>query len=90
MANLLRNRVTLVWLLLVGATLISFESGTSGHSRSARAIVLAIAFAKAVAVGRAFMELRDAPRWCPSLSSASIRYSRKLALGLFDKLPGFI
>lgn len=63
MANLLRNRVTLVWLLLVGATLISFESGTSGHSRGARAFVLAIAFAKAVAVGREFMELREAPRW---------------------------
>ena len=55
------DRITLVWLLLVGATLISFESTILGGESLARALVLIIAFAKVLVVGREFMELRDAP-----------------------------
>ena len=57
------NRITIVWLLLVVATMVSFESVVIGQGRAARAAVLAIAFTKATIVGREFMELRHAPRW---------------------------
>lgn len=63
MAPLFRNRTSIVWMLLVLATLVSFESVMIGHGRAARAIVLLIAFTKATFVGREFMELRHAPRW---------------------------
>jgi hypothetical protein len=63
MASLLRNRISIVWLILVLATLVSFESVVLGHSPAARTIVLAITFAKATVVGREFMELRYAPAW---------------------------
>ena len=55
------DRITLVWLLLVAATLVSFESTIFGGENIARALVIVIAFAKVLAVGREFMELRDAP-----------------------------
>jgi len=55
------DRITLVWLLLVAATLVSFESTILGGETIARALVIVIAFAKVLAVGREFMELRHAP-----------------------------
>jgi hypothetical protein len=62
-ASIFRNRISIVWLLLVLATLVSFESVVIGHGRVARTIVLVIAFAKATFVGREFIELRHAPAW---------------------------
>ncbi len=63
MASIFRNRISIVWLLLVLATLVSFESGVTGHGRAARTIVLLIAFTKVIFVGREFIELRRAPVW---------------------------
>ena len=67
MPAFLRDRLIVVWALLVAVTLISAQiGGASGAERigSARAVtvaVLAIAFAKAWAVMFEFMELRGAP-----------------------------
>ncbi len=56
------RRITAVWLLLVLATLFSWESAQVGQDhRLATSIVLVIAFIKARFVGLEFMELREAP-----------------------------
>lgn len=69
MPTLLRTPASLVWLFLVGATVLSWvlgvEQGAGGAgSVSARVVgvaVLAIAFIKLRLVGLYFMELREAP-----------------------------
>jgi caa(3)-type oxidase subunit IV len=56
-------RVAVVWLVLLTATLLSWESAhSSGEYRLASAVVLLIAFLKARLIGLEFMELRTAPR----------------------------
>ncbi|WP_336971212.1 cytochrome C oxidase subunit IV family protein [Sphingobium aromaticiconvertens] len=55
------NRITLVWAMLVAATLLSFESMSLGSASVARALILLIAFTKVLLLGREFMELRHAP-----------------------------
>jgi Prokaryotic Cytochrome C oxidase subunit IV len=62
MASGSRRRVTAVWLVLVAATLFSWESArSSGDYRLASSAVLLIAFLKARLIGLEFMELRSAP-----------------------------
>lgn len=63
MASLFANRVTLVWALLVAASLLSWESMAiaGDDARIARAAILVIAFVKVRMVGLEFMELRHAP-----------------------------
>lgn len=65
MASLLRNRITLVWLGLVLATGLSWETGGrfafGGNIGSLGALVLVIAFIKVRYIMLEFMELRDAP-----------------------------
>jgi hypothetical protein len=64
---LLRTRVTVIWLVLIGATLLSWWLGTDhgigagGDHRSAGVVILAVAFFKARLVGLYFMDLRGAP-----------------------------
>ncbi|AOR80414.1 cytochrome C oxidase subunit IV family protein [Novosphingobium resinovorum] len=58
MPSILANRAVLVWAVLVAATLLSFETTVLGNSG---AVILVVAFAKVLLVGREFMELRDAP-----------------------------
>ena len=56
------RRITSVWLLLVAATLFSWQSSAAGQDpRLASSAVLIIAFIKARFVGLEFMELRHAP-----------------------------
>jgi hypothetical protein len=56
------RRITAVWILLVLATLFSWESAHVGHDhRLSSSIVLVIAFIKVRFVGLEFMELRRAP-----------------------------
>jgi Prokaryotic Cytochrome C oxidase subunit IV len=56
------RRVTAVWLVLLAATLFSWESArSSGDYRLATSAVLLIAFLKARLIGLEFMELRTAP-----------------------------
>jgi hypothetical protein len=57
-----RRRVAALWLVLVAATLFSWESArSSGDYRVASSAVLLIAFLKARLIGLEFMELRAAP-----------------------------
>ena len=57
-----RARVTAVWLFLVVATLLSWESARrAGDPRLAASAVLVIAFVKVRFIGLEFMELRTAP-----------------------------
>ena len=63
MFPILRSRITLVWAILAAATLLSFESALLGSPHIAQALILVIAFAKTLAIGREFMELRHAPAW---------------------------
>jgi hypothetical protein len=59
----LRNRISLIWLVLVVATLISWwiGAGDAANPHLGTAVVLIVAFFKARLVGLYFMELRDAP-----------------------------
>jgi heme/copper-type cytochrome/quinol oxidase subunit 4 len=61
---LLRTKVTVIWSLLVVATLTSFVLGTD-HAVSSREVasvgILLVAFVKVRWVGLYFMELRTAP-----------------------------
>jgi caa(3)-type oxidase subunit IV len=61
--TLLKSRVSLVWLVLIAATLISWKIGTDHgvHAHLATVIVLLVAFIKVRLVGLYFMELREAP-----------------------------
>src|ERR1700733_6953032 len=66
-----RRRVAAVWLVLVAATLLSWESArSSGDYRLASSAVLLIAFLKARLIGLEFMELRAAPRVLRSIFEA--------------------
>ena len=61
--TLLKSRITIVWLLLIIATVISWMVGTESHfaAKLATSIVVLVAFIKVRFVGMYFMELRDAP-----------------------------
>ena len=64
MAALFRDRITVIWLLLVAATLFSWESarGDAGHGPHLTTVaILVIALAKIRFIGLDFMELRHAP-----------------------------
>jgi hypothetical protein len=65
------TRVAVVWLVLLAATLLSWESAHSSSGyRLASAAVLLIAFLKARLIGLEFMELRAAPRVLRSIFEA--------------------
>jgi hypothetical protein len=70
--RLLRDRITVVWLGLIVATLTSWLLGV-GHElpvRYAAIGIIVIAFAKVSFVGRYFMEIRLAPTVLVSILSA--------------------
>jgi hypothetical protein len=56
-----RARISVVWLLLVVATLASWGSARGADRRLATGAVLVLAFAKVRFIGLEFMELRSAP-----------------------------
>ncbi len=63
LTTLLRDRITIVWLALIIATVASWTLGV-GHEMPveyATISIIVIAFAKVHFVGRYFMELRHAP-----------------------------
>lgn len=67
MAAYLRGRLTLVWLLLVAVTLVSWRVGAHGGRLEVNlpvtALVVAIALVKTRLVFWHFMEVRNAPSW---------------------------
>ena len=56
------NPATLMWLVLILATLLSGWIGDGGAERGAAPLVLLMAFFKVWIVGMQFMEMRSAPR----------------------------
>jgi hypothetical protein len=77
MTALLNRRVTLTWVALIVATLISAWVGidyAAGAARAVTVVLMIIAFIKINLIGRDFMELRDAPRllWRSSKAGASL------------------
>jgi heme/copper-type cytochrome/quinol oxidase subunit 4 len=61
--TLLKNRISLIWLALIAATLISWWIGTDDAASPTlgTAVVLIVVFIKIRLIGLYFMELRDAP-----------------------------
>lgn len=64
--TLLRSRVTLVWIVLIAATALSWMLGTdhgisSDDQSVASVVILLVAFVKIRFIGLWFMELREAP-----------------------------
>jgi Prokaryotic Cytochrome C oxidase subunit IV len=85
MIQLLRNRITAVWLGLVLATLASWTLGV-GHDLEAKhagMVILVIAFVKVRFIGRYFMELRDAPVPLLTLFEAWVAAVAAMTIGLF-------
>jgi len=80
MISLIKHRFSLIWLILVIASLLSWESmAIAGEdARLGRALILVIAFIKVRLVGTEFMELRHAPillraafeAWCVLVCAA--------------------
>ena len=76
------TRLTVVWLVLVAATLLSWYFGAGhgiGSSPTATALVLVIAFAKVRLIGLDFMELRAAPIWLRATSRATAPWCAELS-----------
>jgi hypothetical protein len=85
MIQLLRNRITAVWLALVLATLASWTLGV-GHDLGAKhagVVILVIAFVKVRFIGRYFMELRDAPVPLLTLFEAWVAVVAAMTIGIF-------
>lgn len=62
--SLLRDRITLAWLVLVAATIVSWQLGLDhgiGSHVGASAVILVVSFVKVRIVGLYFMEIRNAP-----------------------------
>jgi heme/copper-type cytochrome/quinol oxidase subunit 4 len=83
--TLLRDRITIVWFVLVAATLASWTLGV-GHElpdRYAAVGIIVIAFIKVHFVGRYFMELRDAPTPLKAVFGAWNVVVAALLIGLY-------
>jgi caa(3)-type oxidase subunit IV len=81
-------RVAVVWLVLIAATLLSWESAHSaGGYRLASAAVLLIAFLKARLIGLEFMELRTAPRVLRFIFEAWVVLACGTLLALYSLSP---
>ena len=82
------TRVAVTWLVLLAATLLSWESAhSSGDYRLASAAVLLIAFLKARLIGLEFMELRGAPRVLRFIFEAWVVVACATLLALYSLSP---
>ena len=81
-------RVAVVWVVLLAATLLSWESAHSADGyRLASAVVLLIAFLKARLIGLEFMELRTAPRALRFIFEAWVVVACGTLLALYSLAP---
>ncbi len=90
MKSLWWSRTTLIWALLVGATLVSWELGHGVGFDSARAAsvaILAVTFVKVRFVVLDFMEIRTAPRWMRVTLETWIVLCGSMLIGLFLQGP---
>lgn len=73
MRELIWSRTTAIWLLLVAATLVSWELGHGlgvKDPRIAAAAIIIVAMVKARFVILDFMEIRQAPNWMRGIGEA--------------------
>ena len=84
--DLLATRLTLIWALLVGATLASWAIGhgfgLQGRAAASAAVII-VAFVKARYVIREFMELRQAPRFMRIIADVWAMVVCSLLLALY-------
>lgn len=89
MRGVLRDRLVIVWLLLIAATLISTELGgahglaRSGAHAAVTTVVLAIAFGKVAAVVFNYMDIRRAPRPLKILWGAWLAVALTVLTGIY-------
>lgn len=86
MKTLLVSRITLVWMLLVGATALSWELGHGfglPTTRAAGVAILVISFVKVRFVIREFMEIRHAPLWMRAIGDAWLVFITTALVVLF-------
>jgi len=88
MTALLRTRATLVWLVLIAATSISWALGVEhalGHNSATTAsvLILLVAVVKLRLVGLYFMELRNAPTLLRALFEAYCVIVGALTLSMY-------
>ncbi len=75
MKALLISRTTLIWFLLLGATLLSWEMGLGvgfDDVRYASVTIIVVSFIKVRLVMSEFMELREAPHFLRLLADGWI------------------
>lgn len=80
------SRTTLIWALLVTATMLSWTLGHGIGFKSARTAgvaILLVSFVKVRFVILEFMEIRSAPRWMRLVSEAWIVLIALVLVGLF-------
>ena len=90
MKDLWLSRTTLIWGLLVVATLVSWQLGHGAGfdtAKSAGTAILIVTFVKVRFVMLEFMELRDAPRWMSLVSQAWMAVVAAVLVGLFLATP---
>jgi hypothetical protein len=85
-ATLLRSRISVVWLALIGATSLSWWLG-AGHGIGSESVsslvVILVAVSKQALVGSYFMELRHAPVALRSMFAGYCLTLCGLLLGMF-------
>lgn len=82
MRNFIFSRISAVWLLLIAATIVSFEMGHGlgfADHRVNSAVILAVAMLKVRFVAQDFMEVRHAP---PLFRLVADLWTGGMALGL--------
>jgi hypothetical protein len=90
MTELLRSRTTLIWFLLVAATIFSWEMGHGvglHDARYAGAAIIVVAFVKVRFVILDFMEIRHAPLPMRIVGEAWVLIVCTILIALFLKSP---
>ena len=91
MKDLLLSRNTLIWALLVGATILSWELGHGvglENATHAGVAILIVTFVKVRFVTLEFMEIRGAPPWMRAAGEAWIVLVCALLIGLLLRGQG--
>jgi hypothetical protein len=93
MSALLRTRVTLIWSVLIAATILSWEMGHGFGSldvRHAGVIIILVAFIKVRFVILDFMEIRNAPLYMRLVGEAWVVLLCSTLCALFWSAPSGI
>lgn len=86
MKDLVISRITLIWLLLLGATLLSWEMGHGiglDEVKHASIAIIIVSFVKVRFVMYEFMELREAPLFMRLLTDGWIIATTTVLIALY-------